>query len=60
VDVKLAEAEKVGNWVLEQFLRLGFTPEQAEDMSARGIDHHTAERMLAHGCSHELVIEILV
>lgn len=60
MDVKVAEAERVASWVVDQFIALGFTPEQAEDMAARGIDHHTAGRMIANGCSHELVLRILV
>ncbi len=58
--MKLAEAEKVDAWVLEQYLRLGFTPEQSETLSERGVDHHTAARFLANGCTHELVVRIRV
>jgi hypothetical protein len=60
MDVKVAEAQRVESWQLDQFLRLGFTPEQAENAVARGIDHHTAARMLAQSCTHELVLLILV
>jgi hypothetical protein len=60
MDMALAtDDSKTKSWVLEQFLALNFTAEQAELMVERQIDHHTAKRFLDNGCTHELVVRIL-
>jgi len=56
----LNEHEKVHQFLLQQFLRMGFSGADAEVMVDNEVDWHRVERLLSQGCPHELVVRILL
>ena len=56
---KAQEAERVDAWRAEQFLRMGFTPEQAAELVEWGIDTGAAWELTEVGCPPALALRIL-
>lgn len=55
-----SEQEKLDRYRLSEFLRMGFTPSDAEELTAAEIDVHSAERLLHSGCPHHYAVLILL
>jgi hypothetical protein len=53
------EDERVRAWRAEQFVRLGYDLELAEELAGTTIDWHDADRFIRSGCSLELAVAIL-
>lgn len=54
------EYEKVHLFLLNQFLRMGFSGLDSEVMADNDVDWHQVERLLSRGCTHDLVVRILL
>lgn len=55
----LSEDQRVVNWRIEQFLRVGFSSWQATHLAVVGADWHLAEKIIADGCKLEHALVIL-
>ncbi len=51
---------KTLGWRLEQFDRLGFDADQAEELAAGRTWHGDVENWLRHGCSHAVAYAIAI
>ena len=55
------ELERVARWRSEELERAGYTAAAATEIAFRtDIDLHTAVEIVAHGCSEELALKILL
>lgn len=54
------EADRVLSHVEEMFRQLGFNEFQAIAFADARADWHRADNLIKNGCSHELVVEILL
>jgi hypothetical protein len=53
------EATRVYHWRIHRFRELGFTLWQSRRLADRQVDWHSAQVLLKHGCSVDLVFDIL-
>jgi hypothetical protein len=62
LDIKIdPEAELVRAWRIEELVRAGYAPEQAQELAdLHYVDLHLATNLLRQGCTSELALRILV
>lgn len=58
-ELALADDLEVREWRHTQMRRLGFDEVQADLLVSSGADWHEVERLLARGCPHSLVLQLL-
>ncbi len=58
-DVVMTEEQRVEDWRIAQFARLGFNSEQITIMVVCNSDHHEAANLLSKGCSFDFAVELL-
>lgn len=56
----ITDPQQVVAWRLSQFTRLAFSDENARVLAEEGVDWQEAERLLAQGCPHDLVMMLLL
>jgi len=54
------EHDPVMDWRMGELLRMDFTLASAAALAQSDVDLHRIERMLKNGCTHALVIEIVL
>ncbi len=52
--------EKLRQWRVGQFVRLGFSETSAELLADSPVDLHYAEDMVKHGCDLSVALRILI
>lgn len=57
-DVDDVDDDPTPMWLIEQFVRLGFTATDAVTLEEARADYRAVARALEHGCTHELAIAI--
>lgn len=55
----LSEDEKVNDWRMEQFVQMGYSPEQAASLAESGIDHHALGDLIGKGATPDQAHQII-
>jgi hypothetical protein len=53
------EADRLTAWRTQQLQALGYHPEDADLWANQGLDWHTLETLITHGCPLDTAIRIL-
>jgi hypothetical protein len=60
IDAKPDEETMIRRWRRAQFLRLGFSLNQAQRLTNASVDLHQMRKLIAAGCPHEIAQRILL